>query len=77
MQTKIERGKNLQITVYNGDNIIIIDCLKDYLTEMESKKIPIPLGGSEFKIKIDNFDVYKRRGAWGENTMIIVKGEVV
>ncbi len=77
METKIERGKKIQVTVYDGDNSIIIACLKDYLTEKESKKIPIPLSGSEFKIKIDNFDVYKRRGAWGENTKIIVKGEVV
>lgn len=68
METKIERGKNIKVTVYDGDNIIIINCLKDYLTEKESKKIPIPLAASEFKIKIDNFDVYKRRGAWGVKT---------
>ena len=76
---KLEPGMEIALILYNGNNLAIAEMMCEHLMDCKKNKIPIPLYGTEFSLRVEDVEVHQSLDLINESTKykIILKGELI
>ena len=77
--TELKPGMHISLVLYNGNNTMLAHEIYDYLGDCMHHDTPIPLDGTEFRLRIEDVEIQNSPDFLNHSTnyKINLKGELI